>query len=237
MRGPLLVAAALLGAPAAAAPVRHGAPVHRAAAPAVHDWSHVVVATPQGGFRIGNPAARVKLIEYGSLSCPHCAHFEATGAGPLVDRYVKTGRVSWEFRTYLLFPTDPAVSLLLHCRGAPAFFPLASRIYASQPQWTGRVSALPQQEMARLQAMPPRQRATALAAATGLDTFFIRHGMTAAQVNDCLANPAGLSRLLAITERGNKAGVEGTPTFFINGAKADTGDWDSLEPLIRKAGG
>ncbi|MEA3079375.1 MAG: hypothetical protein QOF05_783, partial [Sphingomonadales bacterium] len=39
------------------------------------DWARTVVATPEGGFRMGNPSAKVKLVEYGSLACPHCRHF------------------------------------------------------------------------------------------------------------------------------------------------------------------
>ena len=44
------------------------------------DWARTVVATGAGGFRMGNPAAKVKLLEYGSLACPHCRHFEETGS-------------------------------------------------------------------------------------------------------------------------------------------------------------
>ena len=52
-------------------------------------------------FMMGNPNAKVKLIEIGALTCPHCREFEEQGrARPLVDKYVKSGQVSWEFRTY-----------------------------------------------------------------------------------------------------------------------------------------
>src|SRR4051794_34300657 len=60
------------------------------------DWARTVVATPAGGFRMGNAAAKVRLVEYGSLACPHCRHFEETGYKPLVDQYVRTGRASYE---------------------------------------------------------------------------------------------------------------------------------------------
>ena len=46
---------------------------------------------------MGNPAAAVKLVEYGSLSCPHCAHFAESGFKPLVDKYVDSGKVSYEY--------------------------------------------------------------------------------------------------------------------------------------------
>src|SRR3712207_3904235 len=66
---------------------------------------------------MGNPDAPVKLVEYGSLSCPHCAEFEEQGAPELRDTYIKSGQVSWEFRTYLLFGLDAGISALLHCQG------------------------------------------------------------------------------------------------------------------------
>ncbi len=65
---PALVARGLVAPVAAAGPP--------AKAQAAHDWSRTVAMTPEGGFRMGNPAAKVKLIEYGSLACPHCRHFE-----------------------------------------------------------------------------------------------------------------------------------------------------------------
>src|SRR5258707_13809131 len=84
----------------------------RPAAKPKADWTSTVVATAKGGFRMGNPASKVKLIEYGSLACPHCRHFEETGYKPLVKQYVRTGRVSYEFRNLLLNGPDISVSLL-----------------------------------------------------------------------------------------------------------------------------
>ena len=74
---------------------------------------------------MGNPNARVKLVEYGSLACPHCRHFEETGYKPLVQGYVRTGRVSYEFRSFLLNAPDISVSLLAHCAGPAKFFPMS----------------------------------------------------------------------------------------------------------------
>ena len=62
------------------------------------DWSTVVTPTPAGGFLMGNPNAKVQLIEYGSMTCPHCREFDETGTQPLIDKYVKTGKVGFEYR-------------------------------------------------------------------------------------------------------------------------------------------
>src|SRR4051812_19274153 len=65
------------------------------------DWSMVVNPTSAGGFMMGNPNAKVKLVEYGSLTCPHCREFDEKGVPALIANYVKQGRVSWEFRNYV----------------------------------------------------------------------------------------------------------------------------------------
>src|SRR5438309_4461990 len=80
-------------------------------------WADVVNAT-SAGFMMGNPNAKVKLVEIGSLSCPHCKKFEDEGVPALVDKYVKSGKVSWEFRPYLIHgPIDMAANLIVSCNG------------------------------------------------------------------------------------------------------------------------
>ncbi len=78
--------------------------------------------TPEGGFRMGNPAASVKLIEYFSTTCPHCAHFAAEGTPVLVRNYVRTGRVSLEYRNYVLNGLDVAASFISRCAAPRGLF-------------------------------------------------------------------------------------------------------------------
>ena len=96
------------------------------ARPAARDWSHTVVATAEGGFRMGNPAAKVKLVEYGSLTCGHCANFARAGVASLVGTYVRSGKVSYEYRNFILNGLDVAASLVARCGGASRFFPIAA---------------------------------------------------------------------------------------------------------------
>src|SRR4029078_5088510 len=88
------------------------------------DWSTIVSATPQGGFLMGNPNAKLKLIEDGSLTCPHCREFDEKGSPPLIANYVKTGIVSWEFRNYVRDAFDLTASLVARCNGAKSFVPV-----------------------------------------------------------------------------------------------------------------
>ena len=236
-----LAAAAAVAAPAAAAPAHRAAPVHRVA-PARHaaparDWSRVVATTAVGGFRMGNPAAPVKLVEYGSLTCPHCAAFAREGEPALVDKYVRTGRVSYEYRNYVLNGIDVVATLLARCSGTGGFFPMAQALYATQPQWIGRINGLAAAQKDALKAMPEAQRLVRLGEIGGLTQVAGRYGVSAARANQCLADKAALDRLGKMVEAGNALGVEGTPTFFINGVAANTNVWTGLEPLISNAGG
>ncbi|MBV9372018.1 MAG: thioredoxin domain-containing protein [Alphaproteobacteria bacterium] len=200
------------------------------------DWTQVVSETPEGGFRMGNPNAPVKLVEYASLSCPFCAKFAQEGVPTLRDKYVKSGQVSWEYRTYMIHGTDPGVSLLVHCQGAIPAFRLIEELYATQPEWAGKVEQLPREQLEQLENLPPQQRMTALVRAGGLDEFFRQRGMPSGKIQSCLADQAGMDKLAAITALGNKEGVTGTPNFFINGRYlADTSDWRTLQPQLRGA--
>src|SRR5438270_13661708 len=112
-----LLSMVMLAVPASAkAPAK--APAHAV------DWTHVVASTPAVGFIHGNPKAKVKLVEYGSLSCPHCRAFDEEGVRTLLGNYVKSGKVSWEFRNYVRDAADVSAALVGCCYGVRNFFPL-----------------------------------------------------------------------------------------------------------------
>ena len=94
----LALTAGLPLAPAASAPPRKAAAA---------DWTRTVAMTPAGGFRMGNPAAKATLIEYGSLTCPHCGHFAAE-ATPEIRSLVRSGELSFEYRSFVLNAPDVA---------------------------------------------------------------------------------------------------------------------------------
>ena len=204
---------------------------------AKRDWSRAVAPTVEGGFRMGNPNAPVKLVEYGSLACPHCRHFEETGFKPLVQNYVRGGRVSYEFRNLLIDGPDISISMLAHCAGAARFFPMSSYVFATQPQWQKKLVDMSDADKATLESLSDQERVARYAEIAGMSAIAGRFGMTSAQSKQCLSNPEGLKRLLDMTQAGMAAGVEHTPTFIINGKMVDAATWEDLEPLIRQAAG
>ncbi len=196
------------------------------------DWSRSVEVTADGGFRIGNPNASVKLVEYASLTCPHCADFANQGMGPLVAKYIRSGRVSFEFRNYILNGIDVAASLLARCAEPAAFFPLADRIFATQETWFGRLQSLSQAEKDRIVTLPREQVFAEVARASGLLELAAQNGVTAERARQCMADPAALGRLERMAQAAQALGVDGTPTFFLNGRKLEVNSWPEIEPLL-----
>lgn len=231
----LVAFAALLALPFAPVAAK-AAPKHTVA----RDWTRAVVMTPEGGFRMGNPAAKVKVVEYGSLACPHCRHFEETGYTPLVQKYVRTGQVTYEFRNLLLNGPDIAVSLLTRCSGAANFFRMSEVVYTNQPQWEGRIekglNGLSDAQKADMDKMTDQQRIVRYAELGGLQQLGAQFGVTPARAQQCLSDPKALEGLIGMTEAANKMGIDHTPTFFVNGKVTDAATWDQLEPLIKHAG-
>ncbi len=221
----LLLAAALLPSAAATKPVPKAA--------AKHDWSQTVVVTPEGGFRMGNPAAKVKLVEYGSLACPHCRHFEETGYKPLVQKYVRTGQVSYEFRNLLINGPDISVSLITRCAGPARFFPMSEAVFAAQPQWQQKLEELTDADKAEIEKMTNEQSIVRFAEITGIGQIAARFGVSPARARQCLADPKGLQQLLDMTKTAMDGGIKHTPTFIINGKVTAAASWEDLEPLIR----
>ena len=210
-----------------------GAPLKQIAAPNNGDWTQTVTAT-ETGFRMGNPNAPVRLVEYASITCSHCAEF-THGAGALTSQYVKSGQVSWEYRPHALFPTDPAIFALLQCRGPEPYFQLVEQLYADQTGWVGRIQQSMQADAAAMETMNAPQRAAAFVRGGGLDQFFRQRGMPQSQIDSCLANAQNLQRIAELTQRGTQEnGISSTPTFMINDVKHENvGSWPLLEPLIR----
>ncbi|HEY0085907.1 MAG TPA: thioredoxin domain-containing protein [Allosphingosinicella sp.] len=208
--------------------------VEQIAAPNGANWADTVTQTPDGGFLKGNPAARVKVVEYGSMTCSHCADFSETGEPALVDKYVKSGQVSFEFRNYVRDPADIAAALIARCNGAAAFFPLTEQLFASQAEWMNKLQQMPAEQQAQLQSMSPAQAVGVYAQAAGLVDFARVRGIPAAKAQACVADAGQVQRLVEI---GKSAGeIPGTPAFFINGTLVpNSADWKTLEAAVQQA--
>lgn len=216
------------------------APVAPVAPPAGQDWTQTVAKTPEG-FVMGNPNAAIKLVEYGSRLCPTCKAVADEGFATLTDQYVKSGKVSFEFREFLVHgPMDMPPALLGTCVGTAPFFPLLEQMFTNQSQFLNGIQTAPAAVQQQIQAASPVESFRLMADAMGLIEYVKARGIPEARARQCLSNQAEIDRLTKQTQD-NAAGVggpvTGTPTFLINGRKADNViTWAQLQAALKQAG-
>lgn len=172
---------------------------------------------------LGNPKAKVVLVEYASLSCPHCARFYGSVFPDLKKKYIDTGKVQFVYREFITSPAEIAVpaTMLARCGGKDRYFQIIDRVFATQEEMykdgtVGGVHRILRRE----------------AAAVGIDS---------AAYDACVQDEAGFEALKARLELASTTDkVEGTPTFDVNGKRiaAPLGkemDLATLEAAIKAA--
>lgn len=146
---------------------------------------------------MGDEKAPVTIIEYASMTCPHCAHFQETTFPELKKRYIDAGKVRYIFREFPLDSLAAAAFMLARCAGKDdkdKYFVLIDTLFRQQRQWAVE------------KPIPP------------LLAIAKQAGFTEQSFNACLANQQTLDGIESIRQRAIKQfKVQSTPTFFING--------------------
>jgi protein-disulfide isomerase len=201
---------------------------------AKRNWNATVTVTPQGTHVLGNPDAEIRLTEFVSYTCPHCAHFETEADAPLRLTMVMNGKGSVEVRNFVRDPVDLTAALLTNCGPASKFFLNHSTFLRKQAQWIGPMLAPSPSQKARWFTGPFAQRTRYIAQDFGFYPIMQSRGYTPQQIDACLADQALAKRLAASTdEAAEKLFVTGTPGFAIDGVVlAGTHSWDALRPQL-----
>ena len=146
---------------------------------------------------MGDAKAPVTVIEYASMTCPHCAHFTETTFPELKKRYIDTGRVRFIFREFPLDQLAAAAFMLARCAGETdpgKYFTLVDTMFRQQRVWAVE------------KPLPP------------LLALAKQAGFTQASFEACLQNQKLLDGIEAVRTRAtDKFKVQSTPSFFING--------------------
>jgi protein-disulfide isomerase len=161
------------------------------------DVAKLMAPGPLPEMSIGKDDAKVTIVEYMSMTCPHCARFENTVFEPIKQKYVDTGKVRFILREFPLDSRATAAIMLARCAPKEQYFPMVSALFRAQGTWAvaedGRAALL---QMAKLA------------------------GFTQESFEACLTNQKLLDDVVATREKAAKDfGVDSTPTFFINGSK------------------
>jgi protein-disulfide isomerase len=225
-----LAAAAALGALTLSAV--QAAPAKKAAAAAPR-WSSTVTASSIGAYTVGNPAAKIKLVEYFSYTCHVCGDFAKAAGVPLKTLYVDKGLVLFEYRNLVRDPIDMTAALLARCGGPKAFAGNHAAIFAGQPALLDKVTKASDAQKTSWFEGTTGQRARKIAADTGLTALMSARGYTAAQQNACLDNEVAQAELTGMTNIGRNADrVGGTPAFFLNGRRLEVTAWPAVKSQL-----
>jgi protein-disulfide isomerase len=151
-----------------------------------------------GEKALGQASAPVTVVEYASMSCPHCAHFDTATFDDFKLKYIDTGKVRYIFREFPLNAPAYAVAMVARCAPADRFFDVIHAYFRSQDQW------LSSQNLKAAIFEVAKQ-----------------FGFTEQSFDACVSNQSLFTALEAVRERGAAFGVQATPTFFINGKKLE----------------
>ena len=143
---------------------------------------------------LGDPNAPITLIEYASLTCPHCAQFNVAVLPELKKKWIDTGKVKLVYRDFPLDQTALKAAQLAECAGKDKYFGVIDMTFESQPKW-----------------------ATASDPIADLAKSLRIAGMGDSEVKACLANDAVANGVVADYRGGETLGVNSTPTLFVNG--------------------
>ncbi|MGX5735566.1 DsbA family protein [Bosea thiooxidans] len=176
--------------------------------------SALPAAGPLGDVWLGSPDAKVTIIEYASMTCSHCAHFHTETWPELKKKYVDTGKVRFTLREFPLDPLATAGFMLARCNGNDKYYPMADLLFAQQRNW-----AFVDKPVDALSALVKQA------------------GFTQESFEACLKRQDIYDAVTLVKDGGAKAGVNSTPTFFINGQKRSgalsIAEFDKiLEPLL-----
>jgi protein-disulfide isomerase len=142
----------------------------------------------------GPATAPVTIVEYASMTCSHCAAFHATAYPTLKQKYIDTGKVRYILREFPLDPLAAGGFMLARCAGEGKYYPVVETLFEQQKDWAFVQNPIPP-----------------------LLKIAKQFGFTEQSFEQCLSNQKMLDEIEEVRQRGQKLGVNSTPTFFING--------------------
>lgn len=152
---------------------------------------------PLGEREYGNPKAPVTIIEYASLTCPHCRNYHKNVFPKVKRQYIDTGKVRYIIREFPIGRSAGNAAIATRCVPKKKYLALTEAYLSHQPQWVS--------QDVRLDAIYLVAKSS---------------GLSRAEFDKCLANQSIIGGINEVKQRGRKYGVIGTPTLFINGQKA-----------------
>lgn len=152
----------------------------------------IMAPSPLPEMAWGRPDAPLTIVQYASLTCPHCRRFHMEVYPQLKRRFIDTGKVRYILREFPIGKTSGLATIALRCAPADKYMDLYGRFMEQQAAWVSQ-DVRPDAVYAIAQQV----------------------GMTRAQFDQCRENQAMIENLKWVKERGRKLGIIGTPNFFV----------------------
>lgn len=172
------------------------------------------IPTPNGGYAIGDPDAPVKIIEFASFTCGACANFHETVFPQIKEKYIDTGKVYFEMRSYIRNSADMYATIAINCAAPQNFEPMADLYFASQRTW--------------LTSSDPNAYVASMAK---------RAGIPSARYEACSNDSGQKTSALTVTKKAQEQyQVRATPTVVINGdvVNGTGGWWTAVDKAIQE---
>jgi protein-disulfide isomerase len=162
------------------------------------DVAVLMAQGPLPDIVIGSANAPNTIVEYASMTCPHCAQFQTEVFPELKKKFIDTGKARYMLREFPLDNLAAAASMLARCSGNDRYYPLVDAMFATQASW-----AVPGVDAKDKLLQIARQA-----------------GMSREEFDKCLTDKDLFSKIVQTRQIANgKFQVDATPTFFINGKR------------------
>ncbi len=177
--------------------------------------AELLEAGPLEDVVMGDPAAPNVIVEYASMTCPHCATFYNNVFPQVKEKYIDTGKARFIFREFPLDGLAVAASMVARCAGNDRFYPIVDGLFETQETW-----ALPGEEGKQKLLLIARQA-----------------GFSQESFDACLADKDLFDNIVAMRKKAHEEfGVESTPSFFVNGKRLKGMQLKDFEAAIDGAG-
>ena len=182
-------------------------------AAAMPPWAAAQGARGVDEMALGAEDAAVEVIEYASLTCPHCARFHTDVFGKLKENYIEPGQVRFVMRDVYFDRYGLWAAMIARCGGPERYFGITDRLYRKQSEWARKPEPL--EAVAEMKAIG-RQA-----------------GLSDEQMDACLNDQAWAEALVAEYQKNREAdGIDSTPTFVINGEKFSNMPYDDFASTL-----
>jgi protein-disulfide isomerase len=162
------------------------------------DVAELMAPGPLEDIVMGKPDAPVTIVEYASMTCPHCAQFHTAVLPPLKAKYIDNGQVKLILREFPLDGLAVAAFMLARCAGPDRYYPMVAALFETQGTW-----AVPGTEGKDKLLLIARQA-----------------GFSKEKFDQCLADKDLFNKIVAVRQQANeKFQVDSTPSFFVNGKR------------------